>query len=112
MRYILVLNILLITAALSVSSCYAPVQSIAMLGARSAYDKGDCDKVLQLLSKAEGDKKPSSGLMAEISGMRASCLEQQGKIAQSRSVYRYIVNRWPDSEYADTAREELKKDKF
>ncbi len=92
-----------------VQSCSAGnLQNGAMIRARRSFVKGHCEKVLKRLSEAQRYQEPSPALKAEISYLRALCLEKLARTNEAIGTYRYIINTFPESEYAYRAKEQLK----
>ncbi len=65
------------------------------------YEADNCERVMQSLSQAERRSKPRSQAQPEISLLRGQCLERQAE------TYRFIIERFPASEYAYRARARL-----
>jgi hypothetical protein len=58
------------------------------------YEADNCERVMQSLSP-------------EISLLRGQCLERQGLFVDAAETYRFIIERFPASEYAYRARARL-----
>lgn len=71
------------------------------------YEADNCERVMQSLSQAERRSKPRSQAQPEISLLRGQCLERQGLFVDAGETYRFIVDRYPASEYAYRARARL-----
>lgn len=75
--------------------------------AYQAYHLGDCDKAMLELSRAERLSRSRSYLQPEISLLRGHCLERQSLFVDARQTYRFILQRYPASEYAYRAQARL-----
>lgn len=71
------------------------------------YEQGDCGKVVLELSQAERRSRPRDNLQPEISLLRGQCLERQGLFVDAVETYRFILSRYPASEYAYRGRARL-----
>ena len=71
------------------------------------YDQGDCDQALLDLSRAERNSRSRRYIQPEISLLRGQCLERQGLFVDAAETYRFIIERFPASEYAYRARARL-----
>ncbi len=71
------------------------------------YEADNCERVMQSLSQAERRSKPRSQAQPEISLLRGQCLERQGLFVDAAETYRFIIKRFPASEYAYRARARL-----
>ncbi|MBA1226958.1 tetratricopeptide repeat protein [Stutzerimonas stutzeri] len=71
------------------------------------YEADNCERVMQSLSQAERRSKPRSQAQPEISLLRGQCLERQGLFVDAVETYRFIIERFPASEYAYRARARL-----
>lgn len=81
---------------------------VAQIGALShaylALRNDDCGLVYRKLSDAEGYKKPSPELQAEISYLRSLCLEKEKKYDEALALLYYITEQFPKTEYGYRAR--------
>jgi len=103
----LFLTIVLVIISLLLQSCYGLAQKGAMIKAYKAFEKDECSVVMKKLSQAESYKDPSAALKAEISYLRAQCLEKQSKFREAIGIYNYIISTFPQSEYAFRAKERI-----
>lgn len=76
-------------------------------GAYQAYRNGNCDNVMLELSRAERQSRSRSYLQPEISLMRGQCLERQKLYVDAAQTYRFITQRYAQSEYAFRAQARL-----
>lgn len=71
------------------------------------YQAGDCAQVMLALSQAERRSHHRDNLQPEISLLRGQCLERQGLFVDAAQTYRFILGRYPASEYAYRGRARL-----
>jgi len=71
------------------------------------YEADNCERVMQSLSQAERSSKLRSQVQPEISLLRGQCLERQSLFVDAAQTYRFIIERFPASEYAYRARARL-----
>ena len=71
------------------------------------YRAGDCEQVMLELSQAERRSRHRDNLQPEISLLRGQCLERQGLFVDAAQTYRFILGRYPASEYAYRGRARL-----
>jgi len=71
------------------------------------YQAGDCEQVMLALSQSERRSRQRDNLQPEISLLRGQCLERQGLFVDAAQTYRFILMRYPASEYAYRARARL-----
>lgn len=71
------------------------------------YEADNCERVMQSLSQAERSSRPRSPVQPEISLLRGQCLERQSLVVDAGETYRFIIERYPASEYAYRARARL-----
>src|SRR6218665_2323912 len=64
------------------------------------YDEGNCEQAILDLSRAERNSRARSYVQPEISMLRAQCLERQNLFVDATQVYKFIITRYPASEYA------------
>ncbi|WP_426416306.1 tetratricopeptide repeat protein [Aestuariirhabdus sp. LZHN29] len=72
------------------------------------YADGDCVSTMQTLSKVERMLSSYRFLQPEVSLLRGLCLERQGYFMDAMETYNYILNTFPQSEYAYRAKARLK----
>jgi outer membrane protein assembly factor BamD (BamD/ComL family) len=88
------------------SGC-ATAQRGAMLRAHSGIEKGKYQFALKRLNEAENYTKPTPQLMAEIAYLRGVCYAGLARPAEAKALFKYVVDHFPDTEYAYKAREQL-----
>ena len=97
----------LLAIALLLAGCTRIPMDYSLDTAYEAYYQGDCDKALMELSRAERFSRSRSYIQQEISLLRGHCLERQGLFVDAAQTYRFILQRYPTSEYAYRARARL-----
>ena len=78
-----------------------------MNNAYRAYDRGDCARVMLELSQVDRTSRARPFIHPEVSLLRGQCLERQGLFVDAAETYRFIIERFPASEYAYRARARL-----
>lgn len=102
-----ILSILLVTAAITGCSSRSALDR-HLDSAYQHYRVGDCEQVMLELSQAERrTHHRGHNLQPEISLLRGQCLERQGLFVDAAQTYRFILGRYPASEYAYRGRARL-----
>lgn len=97
----------LFAAAISVGCSSRSALDRHLDSAYQHYQDGDCEQVMLALSQAERRSRHRDNLQPEISLLRGQCLERQGLFVDAAQTYRFILMRYPASEYAYRARARL-----
>lgn len=97
-----------VVLALLLSGCTSFRIDRTMEEAYSNYDNDNCEAALHNLSEADRLIRKRRYLQAEISMMRGLCLERQGYFMDALETYRYILSRYPQSEYGFRARARIR----
>jgi len=100
-------TLLILLLALGAVGCSRFSLNHHLDSAYRAYDQGDCDTAMLDLSKAERSSRSRSYMQPEISLLRGQCLERQSLFLDAVQTYRFIIARYPTSEYAYRARARL-----
>ena len=100
-------TLLIVILALGAAGCSRYSLDHELNSAYRAYDKGDCESAILELSKAERSSRSRSYMQPEISLLRGQCLERQSLFLDAMHTYRFIIARYPSSEYAYRARARL-----
>lgn len=82
-------------------------QKGAMIGAYEAIEENDCSEAYQKLSRAEKYTDTSPELGAEITYLRAICLEKENKYLEAIGQYLYLIETYPSSEYSYRAKSKI-----
>ena len=89
--------VVLMTAFLA--SC-ATAQQGSLIGANKAIAKQDYFECLNKLSFGDGLGDYSEGVNAQITFLRGFCLEGLGRKAEAHALYRNLIARYPNSDWA------------
>ncbi len=100
-------TLLILSLALSAAGCTRWSLDRHLNNAYLAYQQGECDEVMLELSQAERKSRSRSYLQPEISLLRGQCLERQNLFVDAAQTYRFIIDRYPASEYAFRSRARL-----
>ncbi|OEC33810.1 hypothetical protein SAMN05216600_107197 [Pseudomonas cuatrocienegasensis] len=100
-------TVLFVIAVLSTAGCTRMSLDHHLNNAYRAYNEGECEQVMLELSQAERKSRSRSYLQPEISLLRGQCLERQNLYVDAAQTYRFIVTRFPGSEYAYRAHARL-----
>lgn len=100
-------SLLLLTIALLLSGCTRWLADYHLDNAYQYYAKGDCNQAGLELSQAERKIRARPYLQPEISLLRGQCLEREHLYVDAEQTYRFIVSRYPGSEYAYRAKARL-----
>lgn len=98
---------ILITLAIAVSGCTRWSMDQHLNSAYRAYDAGNCERVTLELSQVERKSRSRPYVQPEVSMLRGQCLERQKLYVDAEQTYRFIINRYPSSEYAYRAQARL-----
>ena len=91
---------ILILATLSVGCSSRSALDHHLDAAYQQYEAGNCARVMLELSQAARFSRPRDNLQPEISLLRGQCLEREGLFVDAAQTYRFIIERYPASEYA------------
>ena len=100
----LVFAILLMTF---LGGCSSALQKGAMIGAYDAIENNNCTLAYKKLRSAEQYSETTPQLAAEISYLRAVCLEQEGRYREAIGQHLYLIKTYPESEYAYRAKSKI-----
>lgn len=91
----------------SIFGCAGTAQRGAMLRAHSGIGEKDYEFSLKRLSDAERYVAPEPELQAEISYLKGLCFEGLYKSPEAKAMYKFVTDKFPDSQYSYLARERL-----
>lgn len=94
--------------ALLLAGCTSLQIDNVMDEAYSHYDNDNCEAAMHSLSEADRLIRKRRYLQSEISMMRGLCLERQGYFMDAIETYRFILSRYPQSEYGFRARARIR----
>ncbi len=97
-----------LVTALLLAGCTSYKIDNTMARAYENYDNDNCEAVLQNLSEADRLIRKRRYLQSEISMLRGLCLERQGYFMDALETYRFILSRYPQSEYGFRARARIR----
>ncbi len=100
-------TLLIVLLALGAVGCSRYSLDRHLDSAYRSYDQGDCEAAMLDLSKAERSSRSRNYIQPEISLLRGQCLERQSLFLDAVQTYRFIIGRYPNSEYAYRARARL-----
>ena len=107
-RLIGILTLTLTLVTLIIMGC-ATAQRGAMGISYSLIEDGKYESALRRLSQAELYVEPTPELRAEISFLRAKCYEGLNKTDDAIGLYEFIVQKFPDTQYAFQAQRRLRR---
>lgn len=88
--------------------CASTAQKGALGLAYKNYKKGDYEDVLKWTSQAENTKEPSREMKAEILFLKALALEKLERHDESQGTFKYLSEKFNDTEYGYRAKEKIK----
>ena len=100
-------TLIILAVALVATGCTRVSLDHHLNNAYRAYHEGDCARVALELSQAERKSRSRNYLQPEISLLRGQCLERESLFVDAAQTYRFIIERFPASEYAYRARARL-----
>jgi TolA-binding protein len=100
-------SLLLITVGLLLGGCTRWQADYHLDNAYRYYSEGNCNQVGLELSQAQRQIRARPYLQPEISLLRGQCLERDNMFVDAEQTYRFIVSRYPGSEYAYRAKARL-----
>jgi hypothetical protein len=96
----------LIFALVLITGC-ATAQRGAMSRAYSGIENKEYEFALKRLYEAESYVEPEPELKAQISYLKGICYEGLLKNLEAKGIYKFIINKFPHSQYSYMARERL-----
>lgn len=100
-------SLLLISIGVLLSACTRLQADYHLDNAYRYYSEGNCNQVSLELSQAQRQIRARPYLQPEISLLRGQCLERDNMFVDAEQTYRFIVSRYPGSEYAYRAKARL-----
>lgn len=97
---------LTIAVFVSIFGC-GTAQKGAMIRAYSGIENREYGFSLKRLFEAEKYVDPEPALKAEISYLKGICFEGLSKMSDARAMYKFVIDKFPDSQYSYMARERL-----
>ncbi|WAJ72232.1 hypothetical protein [Catenovulum adriaticum] len=75
-------------------------QKGAMIGAYNAIEENNCMLAYKKLRSAENHSDTTPELRAEITYLRAICLEKEQRYQEALGQHLYLIKAYPESEYS------------
>ncbi|MEP4889933.1 MAG: hypothetical protein ABJV04_07895 [Aliiglaciecola sp.] len=83
------------------------LQSGAMIGAYNAIEENNCMLAYKKLSRAGSYSETTPALRAEITYLRAICLEKENRYREAIGQHLYLIKTYPESEYSYRSKSKL-----
>ncbi|WP_327438763.1 tetratricopeptide repeat protein [Pseudomonas donghuensis] len=99
--------LIVLALATSVVGCTRWSMDHHLNNAYRAYDRGNCEQAMLELSQVERTSRARPFIQPEVSLLRGQCLERQKLFVDAAQTYQFILQRYPQSEYAFRARARL-----
>lgn len=99
--------LIVLAMAASVVGCTRWSMDHHLNNAYRAYDRGDCARVMLELSQVDRTSRARPFIHPEVSLLRGQCLERQKLYVDAAQTYQYLVQRYPQNEYAYRAKARL-----
>lgn len=99
--------LIILALAASVTGCTRWSMDHHLNNAYRAYDRGDCARVMLELSQVDRASRARPFVHPEVSLLRGQCLERQKLYVDAAQTYQYLIERFPNNEYAYRARARL-----
>jgi len=99
--------LIVLAVAASVVGCTRWSMDHHLNNAYRAYDRGDCQRVMLELSEVDRTSRARPFIHPEVSMLRGQCLERQKLYMDAAQTYQYLINRYPQNEYAYRAKARL-----
>lgn len=101
-------KILIAPVMVWLAGCTGLVQTGSMSEAYKKLDDGNYIQTLRLLNQAETVKNTDADTLAEIAYLRAQAYQGLGDSAKAASLYRYLMEQHPNSQWGYLASTLLK----
>ncbi|MEM1152726.1 MAG: hypothetical protein AAGI44_01205 [Pseudomonadota bacterium] len=102
-------TVLVATLATSMLGCAGLMQSASVMEAHKAYDEGEYQQTLVLITQAENARETTPEMQAELVYLKASSYEQLGQVAVASTLYEYLAAEHSDSQYGYLASSKLEQ---
>lgn len=103
----LVKAVLVTTLSVSMLGCAGVMQSASVMEAHKAYNKGEYQETLKLITQAENARETTPDMQAELVYLKANTYEQLGQPAIASTLYEYLAAQHRDSQYGYLANGKL-----
>lgn len=99
--------LIVLALATSVVGCTRWSMDHHLNNAYRAYDRGDCERVTLELSQVDRTSRARPFIWPEAALLRGQCLERQMLFVDAAQTYQFIIQQYPQNEYAYRARARL-----
>lgn len=99
--------LIVLAVAASVVGCTRWSMDHHLNNAYRAYDRGDCQRVMLELSQVDRTSRTRPFIHPEVSLLRGQCLERQKLYVDAAQTYHYLIDHYPQNEYAFRAKARL-----
>ena len=95
---------LVLLLATTVTGCTRWSMNHHLNNAYRAYDRGHCETVMLELSEVDRDSRSRPYIWPQTAMLRGLCLERTKFYLDAAQTYQWIINEFPQSEYAYRAK--------
>lgn len=95
------------TLLLSITGCTGVIQTGSVSEAYKNYERQKYEKTLALISRAETLRAANPGLEAKLTYLKAQTYEQMGEAEIAETLYQYLRDQHPHSQYGYLAAKRL-----
>lgn len=96
--------VLVLLLVASVAGCTRWSMNHHLNNAYRAYDRGHCETVMLELSEVDRDSRSRPYIWPQTAMLRGLCLERTKFYLDAAQTYQWIINEFPQSEYAYRAK--------
>ncbi|GLX89091.1 MULTISPECIES: tetratricopeptide repeat protein [Pseudomonas] len=96
--------LLVLLLATTVTGCTRWSMNHHLNNAYRAYDRGHCETVMLELSEVDRDSRSRPYIWPQTAMLRGLCLERTKFYLDAAQTYQWIINEFPQSEYAYRAK--------
>ena len=96
--------LLVLLLATTVTGCTRWSMNHHLNNAYRAYDRGHCETVMLELSEVDRDSRSRPYIWPQTAMLRELCLERTKFYLDAAQTYQWIINEFPQSEYAYRAK--------
>ncbi|MEE4190459.1 MAG: hypothetical protein V2I66_02710 [Halieaceae bacterium] len=98
---------LLLMLGLQLVACTSLIQSTSLTDAYKMYERGDYERTLALIARAETVTEPTPDMLAELTYLKAQTHERLGHAATAQSLYSYLAEQHSQTQYGYLASQRL-----
>lgn len=96
--------LLVLLLATTVTGCTRWSMNHHLNNAYRAYDRGHCETIMLELSEVDRDSRSRPYIWPQTAMLRGLCLERTKFYLDAAQTYQWIINEFPQSEYAYRAK--------